>query len=723
VFVTVECGTNPYRDNVQGKANELITVASLLERTGQISDAGPLDYTLEAIYDRLEQNAPRIAIVGGSPDHPAHLLDLDTVLKAAARIWQRGGVPFFFSVPVVCDATAQSCLGMSYSLQSRNAVAEIVVNQMEAHAYHGAYVIAGCDKTPLAIVAGLAHLDRVRQRRGDAPVVATFNPSHVLRGGTMPLDLVTDLELVAQRADTQGHPEVAFDLREAMKYTLLCTTDLTLQGVLTRAQHEGLVSLPERKAYERRLAIHTCDSKGGICAFNGTGNSSRHVLSALGLAHPAVELLTEPADVIHVNRVVDDLFTCINKDEYSVGHILASNFANAVRIYSATGGSTNLMMHMVAAMIYAGYDVNVWTIDQIRRNPPVPDIFDYSLTEGRDIFALAQQCRAGAVRGIETVFYELLRQGIPMDADAPTVTGQRWRQRLANTTNLSASGVTENPIILRTPRRPFSGVEVLRGNFFDTAVIKISGMTDEQIAQFDDQVGVVLFFESEEEANVGLLDVHLLDRLREHPSLTRNKLLAMAAYNHRGNHSSCDDLQRGALFNWMVREAILKVVVVISGQGPEACGMPEMLTPTQHINANRELRKLTALISDGRFSGVTYGVAAGHVTPEALNGGPIGLLETGDLLHLQLANRRIDLVDPEAFVANRLEPWSTALFDLRSGLGAERRQHILVRQRQLAATNRMHGVTDASKGVVPWAVAEEATRKYSVSSVVFSDGC
>jgi dihydroxy-acid dehydratase len=713
----VERGVNPYRDNVQGKANEPITVAGLLDRAEQLLGVEVPDHGLEAIYDQLEENAPRIAVIGGSPDHPAHILDLETVLRAAVRIWRRGGVPFHFSVPVLCDGTAQNNLGMSYSLQSRNAIAEIVVNQMEAHAYHSAYVVSGCDKTPFGIVAGLAHLDRTRQRRGDAPVFATFHPSHVLRGGTIPPDLMADLEAVARRAEAQGHPEIAFDLRDAMRYILQCIANSAFQGVLTRARQEGIVSAAEHKDYERRLAVHTCDRKGGICAFNGTGNSNRHALAALGLAHPVVELLTEPPDAEQINRVVDDLFTIVNRAQYSVGDIVAANFANAVRIHSATGGSTNLMMHLVAAMIYAGCDVDVWTIDHIRRNPPVPDIFDYSLTEGRDIFALAQQCRAGAIRGMETVFYELLGQGIPMDADAPTVTGQTWRQRLADTTHLSASGVTDNPIILSEPRRPFSGVDVLRGNFFESAVVKISGMTSEQLAHFDDQVGVVLFYENEEQANAGLLDVHVLDRLKAHPALTREKLLAIATHNRHGNENhpqpaTLQALGREPLFDRMVREGLLKVVMVISGQGPEAFGMPEMFTPMQHINANRQLRKLTVLISDGRYSGTSYGAAVGHVTPEALNDGLIGLLETGDLLHVQLTGRRIDLLDPEPFVAGRLVPWSVDLRELRRDLGAERLQRIQERLRRVAATNRMHDVTDASQGVVPLLVAQEATRAY-----------
>ena len=122
---------NPYRLNPQGKANEPITVAAILDRAYKlVGDEATPDWSLEAIYDRLEENAPRIAIIGGSPDHPAHIMDPETLSRAALRIWRDGGIPFAFSVPVLCDGTAQSNMGMSYSLQSRNAIAEMVVNQM-----------------------------------------------------------------------------------------------------------------------------------------------------------------------------------------------------------------------------------------------------------------------------------------------------------------------------------------------------------------------------------------------------------------------------------------------------------------------------------------------------------------------------------------------------------------------------------------------------------------
>ena len=87
---------------------------------------------------------------------------------------------------------------------------------------------------------------------------------------------------------------------------------------------------------------------------------------------------------------------------------------------------------------------------------------------------------------------------------------------------------------------------------------------------------------------------------------------------------------------------------VIAAQGPEAFGMPEMFTPMQHINANRALRKWRR-DRDGRYSGVSYGAAVGHIVPEAARGGDIGRLKTGDLLHLRFRARRIDLLDPTAF--------------------------------------------------------------------------
>ncbi|QRG66710.1 dihydroxy-acid dehydratase [Brevibacillus choshinensis] len=725
-FPSIHNRINPYRDNVQGKANEPICVAGLLDRAKQILGStyeGPApDWTLDEIYIRLEENAPRIAIIGGSPDHPAHIMDFQTSSRAAIRIWQNGGVPFYFSTPVMCDGTAQSNQGMSYSLQSRNAVAQMVINQLESHSYHGAFVIQGCDKQPLGVVSALAHLDRIRQYRGEAPFFATFAPAHVLQGGTIPPALMDELEQVAKSAEGKGAPDIADDLRDAMAYILQCSSNTAFQGVLERAVDRGIISKEAHKEYEQRLAVATCDGKGGVCAFNGTGNSSRHLVAGLGLVHPAVELLTAPPTQEQVNQAVDSLAAMINEPAFGAANVMAANIRNAIRIHSASGGSTNLMMHMVAAMLYGGYRFSLWELDRIHHAHPVPDLFDYSLTQGRDIFALAIQCCSGNSRGMETLFHELLQNGVPMDVDAPTVTGGTWRERLANQVSLSATHVKENPIILSSPRRPFSGVDVLTGNFFESAVVKISGMTSKQLDEFDKKAAFVLYYENEDDANRSLLDSQLLEKLKESKSFAQENLLAMLRQNAPERCEDWHALEYDSLFDRMVEHGVLKISVVISGQGPVAFGMPEMFTPMQHINANRNLKRLATLISDGRYSGVTYGAAIGHMTPEASEGGGILYLQTGDLLYLDLRERQIQFLDEEQFRQGHIAFSFVDVQSQRSELAAKRLSAIRSRQRLVAASNRMTGHTDAANGVVPLSVWEEAQMDYQVDVILPTQG-
>ncbi|MBL8168321.1 MAG: dihydroxy-acid dehydratase [Acidobacteria bacterium] len=712
-FIRITKGDNPYQREVQGKANEPITVAALLDRSRALLGVRDLDYSLPAIYDRLEHNAPRVAIIGGSPDHPAHIMDVETTARAAIRIWQNGGVPFAFSTPVLCDGTAQSNTGMCYSLESRNAMTTMIVNQMEAQSYHGAFVIQGCDKQPLAAVAALAALDVTRQARGDAPVFATFAPAHVLKGGTIPDSLRNEIEAVAQKAESLNHQDIADDLRDALAYVLQCSSNTQFQGVFIRAVAAGVISHAEHKEFEKQLAVHTCDGKGGICAFNGTGNSSRHLVSAFGLVHPALELLTEPPNQAQINQAVDALFGYCNKPEYSVAEMVKANVENAIRIHATTGGSTNLMMHMVSALIHAGVDFSIWDYEQIRLAAPIPDLFNYSLTQGRTIFELAQQCCAGQIRGMETVMYELTRNNVPMELNAPTATGTTWQARLADTSNLSADGVKENPIILSKPRRQFSGVDVLRSNFFESAVVKISGMPDAQLDEFDTKLAVVLYFENEDDANQSLLNAGYLNSIKAHNALTHADLLRVYEHNaHQKADARIQAFSREELFDHLLHEHIIKFAVVISGQGPEAYGMPEMFTPIQHINANRHLKKLAMVLTDGRYSGVSYGAAIGHITPEAKRGGQILYLQTGDLLQANLRARRITLVDRTAVHNGSVVEYTGDLASERKDLGAERLRRIHARLQAVVPTNRMRDVTDAARGVIPNAVAECAQQPF-----------
>jgi dihydroxyacid dehydratase/phosphogluconate dehydratase len=434
----------------------------------------------------------------------------------------------------------------------------------------------------------------------------------------------------------------------------------------------------------------------------------------LGLVHPALELLTAPPNQEQVNKAVDAMFTYCNNPNYSVSEVVKANVENCIRIHSTTGGSTNLMMHIVSGFIHAGLDFSIWDYDRIRRATPIPDLFNYSLTQGRSIFELAQQCCSGQIRGMETVMYELTRNDVPMELAAPTATGSTWRERLSDTRNLSAEGVTNNPIILSKPRRSISGVDVLTSNFFDSAVVKISGMPDAQLNEFDTKLAVVLYFENEDDANTSLLDAGYLDSTKTNDAITHADLLRI--YEHNANQKAdarINALTREELFDHLLHEHIIKFAVVISGQGPEAYGMPEMFTPIQHVNANRHLKKLAMILTDGRYSGVSYGAAIGHITPEAKRGGGILYLQTGDVIQSNLRTRTMVLIDREALRESGLViEYAGDLADERKGIGEERQRRINYRLQDVVPTNRMRDVTDASRGVIPNSVAECAQQPF-----------
>jgi dihydroxyacid dehydratase/phosphogluconate dehydratase len=134
----------------------------------------------------------------------------------------------------------------------------------------------------------------------------------------------------------------------------------------------------------------------------------------------------------------------------------------------------------------------------------------------------------------------------------------------------------------------------------------------------------------------------------------------------------------------------------------------------QHINANRNLKRLATLISDGRYSGVTYGAAIGHMTPEASEGGGILYLQTGDLLYLDLRERQIQFLDEAELRRGNIVFSFSAIQSARAELAAKRLSAIRTRQKQVAASNRMTGHTDAANGVVPLQVWEEAELDYQV---------
>jgi dihydroxy-acid dehydratase len=269
---------------------------------------------------------------------------------------------------------------------------------------------------------------------------------------------------------------------------------------------------------------------------------------------------------------------------------------NGIRAALATGGSTNAVLHLLAVAREAGAELSLGAFDRLSRETPV--LADLK-PGGR--FVAWDLHQAG---GTGLVLRRLLEMGL-LNGDVPTVTGRTLAEELQD--------VTETPgqEVVRTgdsrPFKPTGGLVVLRGNLApDGCVIKVAGLTSTR------HRGPARVFEREEDAFRALQDGHI----------------------NRGD------------------------VVVIRHEGPRGGpGMREMLGVTAAV-IGAGLGSDVALITDGRFSGATQGLMVGHVAPEAAVGGPIGLIREGEVIVLDIEERRLDVELPEDELEQRASEWT-----------------------------------------------------------------
>ncbi|MFI3546922.1 dihydroxy-acid dehydratase [Mammaliicoccus sciuri] len=332
-------------------------------------------------------------------------------------------------------------------------------------------------------------------------------------------------------------------------------------------------------------ACPTC----GSCAGMFTANSMNCLMEVLGLALPyngtAIAVGEERRELIR--EAAFKLMDLIKKDIKPKDIITKDAIDDAFALDMAMGGSTNTVLHTLALANEAGIDYDLNRVNEIaKRTPYLSKIAPSSSYSMHDVH------EAG---GVPAIIGELLKLDNVLHPDRITVTGKTLREN-------NEHREIKNTEVIHTRDNPFSetgGLSMLFGNIApDGAAIKVGGV-DPSIKKF---VGKAICFSSHDEA------VEAID-----------------------NHT--------------VREGH---VVVIRYEGPKGGpGMPEMLAPTSSI-VGRGLGKDVALITDGRFSGATRGIAVGHISPEAAAGGPIGLIQDGDEIIIDLTNRTLDVNVSEA---------------------------------------------------------------------------
>ncbi len=522
------------------------------------------------------------------PGH-VHLKDLGQLV--AREIEKAGGIAKEFNTIAVDDGIAMGHSGMLYSLPSRDLIADSVEYMVNAHCADALVCISNCDKiTPGMLNAAM---------RLNIPVVfVSGGPMEAgktkLAGVSVKLDLINPMI-------SAGDPSVS---------------------------DEDLLEM-------ERSACPTC----GSCSGMFTANSMNCLTEALGLSLPgngttlATHADREELFLEAGRRIVDIAKRYYEKDDESVlprSICTKAAFENAMILDIAMGGSTNTVLHILAAAQEGGVDFTMADIDRLSRQSPnickvAPSTEEYHVEDVH---------RAG---GIMAILGELDRGGL-LDTSLPTIHSSSLAAALDQwdvmrdpsdavvefyragpagiPTQVAFSQAERWPDLdvdrehgcIRTVAKPYSsegGLAVLFGNIAEKGCIVKTAGVDESILSFS---GPARVFESQDAACEGILDESVL--------------------------------QPGD-------------VVIVRYEGPRGGpGMQEMLYPTSYIKS-RGLGKECALLTDGRFSGGTSGLAIGHASPEAAEGGAIALIEDGDMIDIDIPNRTINLRISDEEVASR----------------------------------------------------------------------
>lgn len=525
------------------------------------------------------------------PGH-VHLKDMGDLVAGAVK--EAGGIAREFSTIAVDDGIAMGHSGMLYSLPSREVIADSVEYMVNAHQADALVCISNCDKiTPGMLLAAL---------RLNIPTV-------FVSGGPMEAGRVVVAE--------DGTVESRLDLIDAM-----------YKAVDKNVSDSELTMVEEN-------ACPTC----GSCSGMFTANSMNCLLEVVGLALPGngSTLATQAARrdlFLDAGRTVVELARrWYEGDDASVlprSIVTKEAFANAMRVDIAMGGSTNTILHLLAAAQEAQVDFDQDDIDQLSRVTPcickvAPNTSKFYMEDvhraGGIPAIMGELDRAGMLdRGVHAVHAADLsswlaawdiRGGSPIERAvelfhaAPG--GVRTTQAFSTTNRWASLDLDAEHGCIRSVEHAYTadgGLAVLTGNLApDGCIVKTAGVPEHQWTFR----GPAKVAESQEEAVEMILGGRIVE----------------------GD------------------------VVVVRYEGPKGGpGMQEMLYPTSYLKGIG-LGPKCALITDGRFSGGSSGLSVGHVSPEAASGGAIGLVEDGDLIEFSIPERRVSLLVDDAELARR----------------------------------------------------------------------
>ena len=508
----------------------------------------------EADLDR-----PQVGIVSsGFEGNPCnmHLNGLAAAVKDSVQDLELVG--FVSNTIGVSDGISMGTAGMRYSLPSRDLIADSIETIASAQHYDGLVTIMGCDKNMPGAMIAMARLDR---------------PAFMIYGGTIApgrhngdrLDVVSSFEALGQR----------------------------LAGTISSDEFDRIVRL-------------SCPG-AGACGGMFTANTMASVIEVMGMSLPGSSSnpATSPDKVEECRRAGAAIRLLLERNLRPSDILTRKAFENAITLAIALGGSTNVVLHLLAIARTLEIDLTVDDFQRISdRTPLLADFRPSGPYVMEDLHA------AGGMPGVIRM---LLEAGL-LHGECMTVTGKTLAENAATAAPLSPNQKVVHDF--DDPIRTTGHLRIMYGNVAEGgAVAKITGKEGEVFE------GPARVFDSEAEANRAIGE----GRIR------------------RGD------------------------VIVIRYEGPRGGpGMPEMLTPTSMI-MGRGLGGDVALITDGRFSGGTHGFVVGHITPEAQEGGPIALIEDGDVIRIDAVRNTIDADISPGEIEARRKVWAAPPLRATSG--------------------------------------------------------
>ena len=495
-----------------------------------------------------DMDKPFVAIANLASDITPCNVHLDRFAQAAKDgVRQAGGVPFEFGTITISDGSSMGTEGMKASLVSREVIADSIELVTFGERMDGLITIAGCDKNMPGCMMAIARLN--------VPAIFMYG------GSIMP-------------GQYNGKDVTIQDVFEAVG--AYATGDMTLEELTN-------------------LQCVACPGEGS-CAGLFTANTMSSAIEAMGMSLPGDASLPaiDPRKLGEARDVGRTLIRLLEDDLRPRDILTKQAFENAITVAVSMGGSTNVVLHLMAIAREAQVELTLEDFDRISRNTPyIADM------KPAGQYVMADLSRYG---GIALVMKRLLAAGL-LHGGAMTVTGKTLEENLRG-----MEVVDDQPVVstVENPRSPTGGLAILRGNLApEGAVIKVAGH-QERLYQ-----GPARVFDQEQ-----------------------------AAFQA---------IQR--------REIKSGDIVVIRYEGPKGGpGMREMLAVTGAL-VGQGLGDDVALLTDGRFSGATHGPMVGHVAPEAAVGGPIALLKEGDIITLDIPGRQLNVKLTEEEFTDRRAVW------------------------------------------------------------------